>query len=81
MEAYEAVKNSQLYQAFRIEGFPTQYNDNKTGVTIDLHVVIVVAIFATVAIAFLFVLPGFRGKEVGDGNSDLGCRRRRNHYF
>ncbi|XP_035667437.1 dual oxidase maturation factor 1-like [Branchiostoma floridae] len=52
---------SGLYQAFRVDGGPTQYPENRTPVTADVLEIGLVFAIAILAFSFLVILPGVRG--------------------
>ena len=64
MESYQMLRTTNLFQVFRKEGYPTRHPDNRIDGFFDLELFAI--IFAVVSIGFslLFILPGFRGKEV-----------------
>ncbi len=64
MEAYEKIRKVKIYQAFRLEGYPTHYSDNKTNAYFNLELSTIIFIFLSIVISILLILPGFRGKEV-----------------
>jgi hypothetical protein len=64
MEAYEKVIKTNIYQAFRLEGYPTHYSDNKTSAYLNIELSAIIFIFLSIVISILLILPGFRGKEV-----------------
>ncbi|XP_066271274.1 dual oxidase maturation factor 1-like [Branchiostoma lanceolatum] len=55
--------SSSLYQAFRVDGGPTQYAENRTPVTADVLEVGLVFAIAILAFSFLVILPGVRGMQ------------------
>ncbi|RWS13818.1 Dual oxidase maturation factor 1-like protein [Dinothrombium tinctorium] len=63
MEAYKEVRKTSFFQAFRSEGFPTNYGENHVPAEADVFTVTIIILFVGIAIAFLIILPGFRGKE------------------
>ncbi|KAI6214680.1 hypothetical protein M3Y94_00297400 [Aphelenchoides besseyi] len=48
------------FDAFRDNGAPTSYGENRTGVVFDLKLVILMSIFVLPSIALLIILPGIR---------------------
>ncbi|KAI6187723.1 hypothetical protein M3Y98_00275500 [Aphelenchoides besseyi] len=48
------------FDAFRDNGAPTSYGENRTGVIFDLKLVILMSIFVIPSIALLIILPGIR---------------------
>jgi hypothetical protein len=64
MEGYEKIRKVKLYQAFRSEGYPTHYNENKINAYFNLELSAIIFIFLSIVISILLILPGFRGKEV-----------------
>ncbi|EFO15742.1 hypothetical protein LOAG_12768 [Loa loa] len=48
------------FDAFRENGDPTWFGDNRTPVIFDLQIVILTSIFITPLLAFLIILPGVR---------------------
>lgn len=52
-----------FYSAFRSNGYPTIYGENKQPVTVDVLIAGLIFSFAIVLLSFLFVVPGIRGKE------------------
>lgn len=48
----------------RSEGFPTQYAENKTPVTVDILEAGLILAFVTVAVCFYIILLGLSGKTV-----------------
>ncbi|KAI8507938.1 regulation of thyroid hormone proteinration, partial [Branchiostoma belcheri] len=57
------MASSLLYQAFRVDGGPTQYPPNPTPVTADVLEVGLVFAVAILAFSFLVILPGVRGMQ------------------
>ncbi|KAI8506261.1 regulation of thyroid hormone proteinration [Branchiostoma belcheri] len=57
------MASSMLYQAFRVDGGPTQYPPNPTPVTADVLEVGLVFAVAILAFSFLVILPGVRGMQ------------------
>lgn len=51
------------YSAFRTNGLPTLYGDNKQPVTVDVLITGLIFAFLIVAFTFYIVIPGIRGNE------------------
>ena len=64
MESYEKIRSTNLYQAFRTEGYPTRYAENKTNAFFDLEIFSLIFAFTSIGLSLILVLPGFRGKQV-----------------
>ena len=56
------------YQAFRENGFPTFYSENKTAWQADILEAGFIFAFCILAFSFFVILPGIRGKEVCELN-------------
>lgn len=48
------------FDAFRENGAPTWYGENRTPVVMDLHMAALLSIFITPTIAYILILPGIR---------------------
>ncbi len=64
MESYEKVRTTKAYQAFRSEGYPTHYEENRTHADLNLEMFEIGFVFLAIVVSVLLILPGFRGKQV-----------------
>lgn len=48
------------FDAFRENGAPTWYGENRTPVFLDLHIAALLSVFIAPTLAFLIILPGIR---------------------
>ncbi|XP_067127779.1 dual oxidase maturation factor 1-like [Centruroides vittatus] len=51
------------YSAFRTNGYPTIYGENKQPVTVDVLIAGLIFSFIIILVSFLLIVPGVRGKE------------------
>ncbi|XP_054159680.1 dual oxidase maturation factor 1-like [Oppia nitens] len=63
MDAFEKVRNTNLYQAFRSEGYPSIYDEYKINAAIDVGLSTIIYTCAAIVLSILLILPGFRGKQ------------------
>lgn len=52
------------YNAFRFEGYPTLYHDNKSPVFEDILIYGLIFCFCILGFSFLVIIPGVRGIQV-----------------
>jgi hypothetical protein len=53
-----------FFDSARREGFPTQFPENKTSVTVDVLETGFILAFVMLVFCFYMIIPGFRGKYV-----------------
>ncbi|XP_020291210.1 dual oxidase maturation factor 1-like isoform X2 [Pseudomyrmex gracilis] len=63
MKLFSTIKPMAMFQFGRSEEFPSQYSTHPSSVTIDTTVIILVAIFAIIFLAYLSIIPSYRKKE------------------
>ncbi|XP_011171592.1 dual oxidase maturation factor 1 isoform X2 [Solenopsis invicta] len=51
------------FQFGRSEGFPSQYSENHTPVTVDVTETILITVFVIISIAYICIVPGYRKKQ------------------
>jgi len=51
------------FQFGRSEGFPSQYSEHHTPVTIDVLETILIAVFVIISIAYISIIPGYRKRQ------------------
>lgn len=54
------------FQFGRSEGFPSQYSEHHTPVTLDVTETILIAVFVIISIAYISIISGYRKKEVSN---------------